>query len=135
MTSKELYEEIKPRNEMNYSYAYLTNDGLEINLEGMYSKFIKDAARCNCYNADVWYDIKIIKEAMTEFNPSEEFDPIWVGFRKMGVDSTSFVISRINENDNESPYFILAQNYFALYSVNVVKDGDHFNVVLREYGV
>ena len=133
MTSKELYEKLVPSEEKTYKYAYLSDHGLEINLESMFSGFIKDAARCNSYNSDVYYDIHHIKETLREFNPESEFEPIWIGFRKMGVDGTSYVLCNA---ENDYPRVNLSSNYFALYSVNIVHEEDnYYNIVLCKYAV
>ena len=133
MTSKELYEKLSPSTEKLFRRAYLTEYGLEINLESMFSKFIRDAARCNAYNADVYYDIHSIKEALKNFDPEKVFEPIWVGFRKMGVDGTSYVLCNA---DKDYVYANLSSHYFALYSVNITPaESDSYDIILREYAV
>ena len=138
MTSKELFDNITPSNTEKY-FAQLLADGMSVNLSSMYTKLIRDAARCNSYSSDVFYDLKHIERRMKEFNPNEEFEPIWIGFRKMGVDGTAYVLSRI---DNDKPReswlktYTLSNNYFALYSITVEnRDHDFYDIVLNEYYV
>ena len=132
MTSVELYNKLTPNNEKVFP-AQLLSHGLSGNWSDMFSTFVKDAARCNGYNSDVYYDMKIIDESMQNFNPETEFEPIWVGFRKLGVDSTSYVLCRL---EDQNVYSSLSRNYFALYSVCVEnKDDNWYNVILREYYV
>ena len=130
MTSIELYEKLKPTFQTS---AQLLPDGLTGNLSDMFSRFVRDAARCNAFNSDIYYDMRIIDDAMHSFNPDEEFEPIWVGFRKLGVDSTSFILSRIEDNNL---YVSLCHNYFALYCVTVEKEDEGwYNIILSEYSV
>lgn len=115
MTSKELYEKLKPYKERRFTCRLLV-DGLSMNLSDIFCPLIKDAARCNSYQSDVYYDLKLIESTLKEFRPEDiGFDPIWIGFRKMGVDGTRFVLTR-QENDT-----YLTQSYFALYAITVQK--------------
>lgn len=132
MTSVELYKKLRPY-KTNTITAQLMSDGLSGNLSDMFSRFIKDAARCNGYNSDIFYDMKIIEKAMREYNPEEEFTPIWVGFRKHGVDGTNFILCKV---ENENMYGSLSYNYFALYSVMVEhEEPGWYNIILNEYAV
>lgn len=132
MTSEQLYEKLTPYKTDKY-FAQLLSDGLSVNLSDAFSKLIKDAARCNGYNSDVYYDLRTIDTAMKEFDPHKEFTPIWIGFRKLGVDGTSYILCKA---DNEAFYGSLSANYFALYSLTVENDHDDFyHVVLNEYTV
>lgn len=132
MTSKELYEKLIPADEKHY-VGQLLDNGLSVNLSDMFSRFVKDAARCNGYNSDIYYDMKHIDEAMHEFDPDKEFEPIWVAFRKLGVDGTAYVLCRAEENNL---YSSICDNYFALYCVTVEHNSyDFYSVVLREYPV
>lgn len=132
MTSKELYQKIVPLNVHNYS-AQLTTRGLETNLSTIFTTLIKDAARCNSYSSDVYYDLCAIDTEMKTFDKEEEFEPMWFGFRKLGVDGTSFVLCRLEDNN---VYASLSRNYFALYSLDVRKKSDDwFDLVWSEYAV
>ena len=133
MTSKELFEKLKPSEQKVYLAQYNAR-GLDFNTSDMFSRLIKDAARCNNYNSDIYYDLSYIDDRLKHFEPAEDFEPIWIGFRKMGVDCTSFVLTRVND---ESMYGSLSNNYFALYSISVERDNtDNFHVVwFNEYYV
>ena len=130
MTSKELYSKIKP-DETRRILAQLGDDGLEVNMSTEFSQLIKDAARCNHYNSDVYYDIKGIHERFKEYDGGE-FDPIWIGFRRMGVDGTSYVLARVEGLSTLFSYY-LSSAYFALYSVMVEKENDNYVVCFNEY--
>jgi hypothetical protein len=132
MTSNELFKKIKPIEQHEY-VAQLTQNGLNFNTSDMYSRLIKDAARCNSYNSDIFYDLKHIEDSFNSFN-GDEFEPIWIGFRKLGVDCTSFVLCRTSD---KSFYGSLSSNYFALYSITVKYDAmrDWYVITLNEYGV
>lgn len=138
MTSKELFDSMTPSKTEKY-FAQLLADGMSVNLSSMYTKLIRDAARCNSYSSDVFYDLKHIERRMKEFNPNEEFEPIWIGFRKMGVDGTGYVLSRIDNDTSRGPLaktYALSNNYFALYSVTVEnREYDFYDIVLNEYCV
>lgn len=132
MTSKDLFEKMTPSDKHVY-LAQHNSSGLDFNRSDLFSRLIKDAARCNGYNSDVYYDLVYIDQRMKEFNPGDEFDPIWIGFRKLGVDCTNFVLCRVSD---EPVYGTLSQNYFALYSVTVQQNEyDWYNVTLNEYAV
>lgn len=132
MTSKELFEKMRPSNTQVYLAQYNSN-GLDFNTSDMFSRLIKDAARCNNYNSDIYYDLCYIDKAMREFNPAEETEPIWIGFRKMGVDCTNFVLCRCGD---DQVYGHMSTNYFALYSISIDKEEHGFySVALNEYYV
>ena len=132
MTSNELYEKLKPSEQQVYLAQYNAR-GLDFNTSDMFTRLIKYAARCNGYNSDIYYDLSYIDDRLKHFEPADDFEPIWIGFRKMGVDCTSFVLTRCN---NESTYGSLSLNYFALYSLSVERTEEgFFNVYLNEYYV
>jgi len=129
MTSEELYNKIKPIKIYRYS-AQMLSDGLSFNVSDIFCRFVKDAARCNGYNSDVYYDMKYIEKRLREFK-EKEFEPIWVGFRKLGVDGTDYVLCRASDKQT---YGTLASNYFALYSITIEKkDEGWYTVLLNEY--
>ena len=133
MTSKELFTKMGSPSNKHYYLAQFNERGLDFNTADMFSKLIKDAARCNRFNSDVYFDLKYIEERLKEYNPEEEFEPIWLGFRKNGIDSTAFVLCKC---DNEITYGNLTSNYFALYVVTVEKKkNDLYDVILNEYYV
>ena len=130
MTSSELYDKIRPSKTKEFT-AQLTNDGLNNNISSIFCPLIKDAARCNRYQSDIYYSLKQIDEMMEQFNPNHMPEPIWIGFRRDGVDGTSFVLSRTG-ND----IYNLHKEYFALYSVTVEKDLEYsgfYKVLMNEY--
>lgn len=130
MTSLELYRKLTPNKTENYT-AQLLNDGLSVNLSGFYTKLIKDAARCNDYSSDIVFDINGLNKKLKEFRAGQEFEPVWIGCRKMGVDGTDFVLAR-----TEGDYAKLHKNYFALYSVTVDRtDPDWYQITVSEYNM
>lgn len=132
MTSQELYNKLKPNREQKL-VAQLLEGGLNVNIVDFYTKLIKDAARCNSYSSDVVFNINYISRQLREFNKDTVFEPIWVGFRRHGVDSTTYILSRIDEDGNTIELY---KNYFALYSINVVEDPeypDFRTIVIGEY--
>ena len=138
MTSRELYNSIRCKEETSY-VAQILADGLSVNMADFLTKLIKDAARCNNYSSDVIYSVSEINEALEQYDPAKEFDPIWIGFRKLGVDHTDFVVYSVDDH-NKLPdlHRVLSDRYFALYSVDIQKDNAYkgfCNVVVREYDV
>ena len=131
--SVELYEKLHPTNEQRTECHYDPSTGLSFNTSSIFSQLIKDAARCNGYNSDVYYDLKGIDQRLESYNPDKEFDPVWIGFRKLGVDGTAFVLSRCD--DKESVFVNLDRTYFALYSFMIEKNDDRYYAVFREYAV
>ena len=131
MTSRELFEKMNPE---KHSYlAQYTSRGLEFNESDLFTRLIKEAAKCEYYSSDVFYDIQYTDNRFKEFDPEEEFEPIWYGFRKMGVDCTNFVLCRIND---EITYGSMKENYFAVYSLTVEKkDTGWYTVYLTKYPV
>ena len=136
MTSKELFNAISPDHTKVYT-GQLLKDGLNVNTSDIFSLLIKDAARCNSYNSDVYYDLLKIDTAFSNFDPTKEFEPIWIGFRKLGVDGTSYLLSRLGPEDRQGNIWgILFHEYFALYSITVEPDGESFyKIKLNTYNV
>lgn len=131
MTNKEFVSKFMVTHTDKYDLQLLA-DGLHGNITGAYDKLIKDAARCNRYCSDIIYEIDRIRDWMKNFNPNEESQPMLIGFRKDGVDSTAFVVDRTG-NDSYKCY----REYFALYSVDIEKTEyqGFYNLVLTEYAV
>ena len=132
LTSQELFDAIKPSSRKAY-LAQVTDKGLIFNPVDMFSTFIKEAARCNDYNSDVILDIAHLTERFNTYR-GEEFEPIWVGFRKLGVDGTNYVLLRLK---NKIEWISLTKEYFALYSVSLEHDEHEglYNVILNKYNV
>jgi len=132
LTSQELFDVIKPSSRKAY-LAQLTDNGLSFNPVDMFSTFIKEAARCNDYNGDIIFDIEYLTERFISYR-GEEFEPVWIGFRKLGVDGTDYVLLRL---ENDIPWISLTKEYFALYSVSLEHNEYEglYNVILNKYNV
>lgn len=130
MTSKELYNKLKSHKTETLT-AQLLQNGLSVNMSSFYTKLIKDAARCSNYSSDVVYDIQGINKRLENFNPEEDYEPIWIGFRRQGVDHAGYILSRIDGLGSTLP---LWNTYFALYSVTIEHDeGEFYKILLNEY--
>lgn len=130
MTIQELYAKMRP-SKTETAHAQMLADGLSVNISDFFTQLIRDAARCNSYASDVYYDLCAIDRALKEYRTGQTFEPIFVGFRRHGVDGNSFILCRIGENQYNAH-----QEYFALYSVMLEPDGDSgdwYNVVFNEY--
>lgn len=132
LTSQQLFDAIKPSSRKEY-LAQLTEYGLSFNPSDMFSIFIKEAARCNNYNSDVIFDIEHVTERFHVY-AGKEFEPIWIGFRKLGVDGTDNVLLRLK---NELPWVALTTEYFALYSISLelANYEGQYKVILNKYNV
>lgn len=125
---RELYERLKPSKTTRTNGQILT-DGLSVNISDIFTRLIKDAARCNSYSSDVFYDLQKIEETIRNYRNFAEVEPIFVGFRRHGVDGNLFILSRI-EGD---PYAV-HNLYFALYSLTVEQNEHGWaEVVFNEY--
>ena len=101
---------------------------IAVNMSTIYTKLIKDAARCNCYSSDLLFDIQMFEDRLKSGEPCA----IYLGFRKMGVDGENFIVSRCN--NGASVY----SEYFALYRLELWPDEEgagSYKVVLTEYAV
>jgi len=130
LTSLDLYKTLNPSVTEVKEHVQVLADGISCNLSDFYTKLIKDAARCNRYSSDIVFDINEINEKLKTYRNGREFEPVWIGFRRHGVDGTSYVVSAITEQPDLQPY----QRYFALYSV-MVEDGDPgwCKIIINEY--
>ena len=65
MTSQELFEKLKPSKTETFEGYYREGYGLEVNFSDIFCQLIKDAARTNRFQSDVYYDLKEIEKALT----------------------------------------------------------------------
>ena len=133
LNSVKLFELLRLSQDERKSYlAQLTENGLGFNTSDLYSTLIKEAARCNCFNSDVVYDIEFIESRFHVYS-GKEFEPLFIGFRKLGVDGTDYSILRLKEYDN--PREGLLKEYFAFYSITLelANYEGFYNVILTKY--
>lgn len=130
--SMKLLKLLYSANERKSYLAQLTESGLVFNTSELYSILIKEAARCNSYNSDILYDIETIESRFHTYS-GKEFEPIFIGFRKLGVDGTNYVILRLKDYDN--PRDGLVKEYFAFYSITLEATNYEglYDVVLSKY--
>lgn len=134
MTIQELFDKLHP-SETHPIVAQILTDGLHANITDLFTRLIKDAARCNSYSSDVYPNLRTIDESLRAYRPGQNFTPIFIGFRRHGVDGNGFILSRL-ELDLDGDIYKMSREYFALYSINVVPDKDITNwavVVWNEY--
>lgn len=129
MTIQQLYEKMRPSRTHDTTGQILA-DGLSVNISDFFTRLIKDAARCNSYSSDIYYSLREIDEKVRSYRGIAPFEPIFVGFRRHGVDGNTFILSRLDGN----PYNA-SREYFALYSVNVIPEdgGGWCKVLFNEY--
>lgn len=124
MTGNELFKLLTPYSVESFEGYYRDGRGLDINYSDVFCQLIRDAARTNRFQSDVYYSLKQIDETTKDFSPEYIPDPIWIGFRKDGVDGTAYV--EVSCDDNKL-YRSLSSRYFMLYSVS-------FRIAETEYG-
>ena len=136
MTSTELFNKLKPFSVSTAEGYYRPGKGIDINYSDIFCKLIKDAARTNRFQSDVFYVMKDVETAMNEYNPKDPPAPIWAAFRKDGVDGTGFLMVAY---DQEAVYGSLSSRYFAIYSVSFREEdsqyGKRYYVDFAEYAV
>lgn len=123
MTSAELFKTLKPSRTKEFEGYRMRTGGLSLNYSDVFSHLIKDAARTNRFQSDVYYSLKDIENAINNFDPDNMPDPIWVAFRKDGVDGTSYILVTY---DDQNTYGSLSKRYFTLYSISFRSEDSHF---------
>lgn len=100
----------------------ITNDkSANINLSSIASLLIENIGRfCERYASDFLIDWKRVEEAIRVMNPYAKPVYIWLGLRRNGVDSESFIASRITES---SSY------YRRVYSIRVTYDAPDYGAI------
>ena len=125
---RELYETLRPSCTEHANGQVLACEFC-VNLSDIFTRLIKDAARCNSYSSDIYYDLRKIDENVHNYRNNADFEPIFIGFRRHGVDGNTFILSRIDGN----PYAV-HNEYFALYSVMIEQNEPGWaTVVFNEY--
>ena len=136
MTSNELFSIMKPNITKTFEGYYVTGRGLDINYSDIFCQLIKDAARTNRFQSDVYYALKEIEAALNEYDADNPPEPIWVACRKDGVDGTQYFIHTYTQ---EKMYGSLSNRYFAVYSVSFRQEdsqyGKRYYVDFNEYSV
>lgn len=136
MTSTELFNKLKPCSVKSVEGYYREGHGLDINYSDIFNKLIKDAARTNRFQSDVYYVLKEIETTLNDYNPENPPEPIWAACRKDGVDGTGFLIVAYNQ---EKTYGSLSSRYFVIYSVSFRQEdseyGKRYYVDFNEYVV
>ena len=108
MTSTELFNKLKPCSIKSIEGYYREGHGLDINYSDIFNKLIKDAARTNRFQSDVYYVLKEIETTLNDYNPENPPEPIWAAYRKDGVDGTGFLFVTYNQ---EKTYGSLSSRY------------------------
>lgn len=114
--------------------GYISGNGVsEINTSDIFTELIKAAGTyCENYASDLVYDIARINEAIQ----TKENYCCYVGIRLNGVDSDSFIRSRINPKSCSYE----ANCYLRLYKFTIVFDEEERSIIadltrLSEYDV
>lgn len=123
MSIEELYQRLTPTHIIEET-AQMLADGLSVNLSGIFDTLIREAARCNAYAGDLFYDMAEINEKVRGYREGQDFAPLFVGFRRYGVDGSMLISARVLSGlaEDDSVYGKLSREYFALYSVMILPD-------------
>jgi len=100
------------------------NGGVDVNISTSFSAIIKEAAKCNSYNSDVFYDLLSINNRLEnfDFNNEEHYSPFLIGFRKMGVDGNAFVCTKVEEKSKKWTHAVIfPEEYFSVFVVTFKK--------------
>lgn len=123
MTAREAFDKICWTARKEYTAQLTEQCGLSLNLEDFFTRLIKDAARTNRFSSDIRYTLNEIEDQLREFKEGDEWKPIFIGFRRDGVDGTSFVLSTINNAKDSSQ--AIRERYFAFYGIDVKQEKDY----------
>ena len=72
------------------------NDKLQMNMSYIYSKLIKEAAKCKQFASDIIYDIASIEDCISEIQECKTSN-IVIGFRESGTDSNTYMRNRVKK--------------------------------------
>lgn len=72
------------------------NDKLQMNMSYIYSKLIKEAAKCKQFASDIIYDIASIEDSINEIQECKTSN-IVIGFRESGTDSNTYMKNRVKK--------------------------------------
>ena len=134
MTARELYDKLLWSTEKEYMAQLIPEHGLSVNIEDFFTKLVKNAARTNRFSSDIRYTFNEIEDQMKNFKDGDEWSPVFIGFRRDGVDGTSYVLSNMNQADGNTR--IIYDRYFAFYGVDVVKEDEYtsfYKIKVHEY--
>ena len=114
-----------------------------VNLSSTFTAMIKEAARCNYYSSDLFYDMQAINDKIENFNTNEDesYTPILVAMRKMGVDGNSFILSRVNDASARYEHAIIfPSEYFSIFIIEFHKDNEYsdlgyYKIEVRAYHI
>lgn len=73
-----------------------SNDKLQMNMSYIYSKLIKEAAKCKQFASDIVYDIANIEDSISEIQECKT-NNIVIGFRESGTDSNTYMKNRVKK--------------------------------------
>ena len=125
MNSRELFDYLDWSTTKEYTAQLLDNGGLSVNIEDTYTKLIKDAARTNRFSGDIRFTLNEIEYQLDNFKNNDEWKPVFVGFRRHGVDGTSSVLYEVNKGIPLSERRTIIDKYFAFYGIDLVKEKEY----------
>lgn len=96
----------------------------DVNYSSILTKLIQEAGRyCESYASDLFIDWSTIDEHLREADfPGGTF---LFGFRQMGVDGNTFVLSRYNNNGKYARY-----EYRSLWRLDIEREDDYVTMTL-----
>lgn len=141
MTSREYFDNLSTLSIKSDDYYRISLNarGNDFNISDLFTDLIKDAARCNRFSSDLYYDLCEISGSLNAYVADDDWDPVFIGFRRDGVDGTGLVLARAEEkaNDMRSRGFkstFIPDCYFALYAIEVTTVDEHeAKMLVRQY--
>lgn len=99
-----------------YSYDMLDRKKVAVNYTNIQSFLIKEAGSlCDCYASDLLFNLKEVDELLHQ-TETDFHERVAFGFRKSGVDSNKFTLSRLSQ---PNMYGSITNEYRALYVLDI----------------
>lgn len=99
-----------------YSYDMIDRKKVAVNYTNIQSFLIKEAGSlCDCYASDLLFNLKEVDELLHQ-TETDFHERVAFGFRKSGVDSNKFTLSRLSQ---PNMYGFITNEYRALYVLDI----------------
>lgn len=77
--------------------GYLDDNGkLQVNMSYIYSKLVKEAAKCKQFASDIIYDIAAIEDNISGIQECVTSNTV-IGFRELGTDGNTYMRNRVKK--------------------------------------
>lgn len=77
--------------------GYVDGNGkLQVNMSYIYSKLVKEAAKCKQFASDIIYDIAAIEDSISDIHECMTSNTV-IGFRESGTDGNAYMRNRVKK--------------------------------------